>query len=182
MFKKGFVSTYQWVGVLSAVLAFLSAGIAFFMVEKKKWNGEETIKRNHVYGSCWLYGHDADRSNPGDGGTKGYEAVLRERIAHRKGELIQPYGDGSLSIFDSASSAVQCAQEIQEQIRESVPLRIGIHLGEGTRDGEHTFGDGVNIASRIESMGIAGAVLLSCSVRQQIKNKPEFELVSVCRH
>ena len=60
-----------------------------------------------------------------------------------------------------------------------VPLRIGIHLGEITRDGDHTFGDGVNIASRIESMGVSGAVLMSHSIRQQIKNNPAFELASL---
>ncbi|MDW3651188.1 MAG: adenylate/guanylate cyclase domain-containing protein [Bacteroidia bacterium] len=108
--------------------------------------------------------------------VKDFEAVLKDRIASHSGELLQTYGDGSLSIFDSASAAVSCAKEIQEAIRGKVPLRIGIHLGEITIDGEHTFGDGVNIASRIESMGTAGAVLMSSSIRQQIKNKPEFQL------
>ena len=111
--------------------------------------------------------------------VKHFEAILKERIASHSGELLQTYGDGSLSAFDSASAAVQCAMEIQEAIRDEVPLRIGIHLGEITIDGEHTFGDGVNIASRIESMGVAGAVLLSNSIRQQVKNKPEFQLESL---
>ena len=107
------------------------------------------------------------------------KSVLKDRIKAHGGELIQTYGDGSLSTFESASAAVQCAKEIQEQIRGKIPLRIGIHLGEITRDGDHTFGDGVNIASRIESMGITGAVLVSSSIRQQIKNRPEFELTSL---
>ena len=111
--------------------------------------------------------------------VKGYEAVLKTRIQTHGGDLLQTYGDGSLSIFDSASAAVLCAKEIQEEIRGQVPLRIGIHLGEITIDGDHTFGDGVNIASRVESMGIAGAVLLSSSIRKQIKNRPEFTLTSL---
>ncbi|MDW3651185.1 MAG: adenylate/guanylate cyclase domain-containing protein [Bacteroidia bacterium] len=111
--------------------------------------------------------------------VKDFEAVLKDRIASHSGELLQTYGDGSLSIFDSASAAVSCAKEIQEAIRGKVPLRIGIHMGEITIDGEHTFGDGVNIASRIESIGTAGAVLMSSSIRQQIKNKPEFQLESL---
>ncbi|MEM8899992.1 MAG: adenylate/guanylate cyclase domain-containing protein [Bacteroidota bacterium] len=111
--------------------------------------------------------------------VKGYEAVLKARIQVHGGNLLQTYGDGSLSIFDSASAAVLCAKEIQEEIRGKVPLRIGMHLGEITIDGDHTFGDGVNIASRVESMGITGAVLLSSSIRQQIKNRPEFELTSL---
>ena len=80
--------------------------------------------------------------------VKLYEAVLKDRISHHKGDLLQTYGDGSLSIFGSASAALPCAKELQEQVRDQVPLRIGIHLGEITIDGEHTFGDGVNIASR----------------------------------
>ncbi|MDW3651186.1 MAG: adenylate/guanylate cyclase domain-containing protein [Bacteroidia bacterium] len=111
--------------------------------------------------------------------VKKFEAVLKDRIASHSGELLQTYGDGSLSIFDSASAAVSCAKEIQEAIRGKVPLRIGIHMGEITIDGEHTFGDGVNIASRIESIGIDGAILMSSSIRQQIKNKPEFQLESL---
>ena len=111
--------------------------------------------------------------------VKHFEAVLKERIASHAGELLQTYGDGSLSVFDSASAAVQCAKEIQEGIRDEVPLRIGIHLGEITIEGEHTFGDGVNIASRIESMGVAGSVLVSLSIRQQVKNNPQFELESL---
>ncbi|MDW3651187.1 MAG: adenylate/guanylate cyclase domain-containing protein [Bacteroidia bacterium] len=111
--------------------------------------------------------------------VKEFEAVLKDRIASHFGELLQTYGDGSLSIFDSASAAVSCAKEIQEAIRGKVPLRIGIHMGEITIDGEHTFGDGVNIASRIESIGIDGAILMSSSIRQQIKNKPEFQLESL---
>ena len=108
-----------------------------------------------------------------------YEAHLKDNIVKHEGELLQTFGDGSLSIFDSASAAVQCAKELQEAIRDTVPLRIGIHLGEITIDREHTFGDGVNIASRIESMGVAGAVLMSNSIRRQIKNKPAFELKSL---
>ncbi|MCB0840492.1 MAG: hypothetical protein KDD99_27690, partial [Bacteroidetes bacterium] len=60
-------------------------------------------------------------------------------------------------------------------------LRIGIHLGDIVQKEGHIFGDAVNIASRIESMGVAGAVLVSSNVRNQIKNKPEFELTSLGR-
>lgn len=110
---------------------------------------------------------------------KTFESILRDRIATHEGELVQTYGDGSLSVFDSASAAVLCAKEIQEQLRGVVPLRIGIHVGEITRDGEHTFGDGVNIASRIESMGIAGSVLFSKEVWDKIRNRPEIKTQSL---
>ncbi|MEL6252584.1 MAG: adenylate/guanylate cyclase domain-containing protein [Bacteroidota bacterium] len=111
--------------------------------------------------------------------VKEFEGVLKNQITSHDGKLLQTYGDGSLSIFESASAAVNCAKSIQEKIRVKIPLRIGIHLGEITIDGKHTFGDGVNIASRVESMGIAGAVLVSDSIRQQVKNNPEFQLESL---
>jgi adenylate cyclase len=70
-------------------------------------------------------------------------------------------GDGAFCLFDSSTEAVRCAIRIQQAIRAEVPLRIGLHLGDITeRDGNHIFGDAVNVASRIESMGAAGAVLL----------------------
>ena len=106
--------------------------------------------------------------------VKLHESTLKAKISQYEGELLQTYGDGSLSIFNSASAAIQCAKEIQEMIRDQVPLRIGLHIGEITRDGEHTFGDGVNIASRIESMGQAGTVLFSKDLYSRIRNRPEF--------
>ena len=108
------------------------------------------------------------------GAVKLHESTLKAKISQYEGELLQTYGDGSLSIFNSASAAIQCAKEIQEMIRDQVPLRIGLHIGEITRDGEHTFGDGVNIASRIESMGQAGTVLFSKDLYSRIRNRPEF--------
>lgn len=111
--------------------------------------------------------------------VKLHESSLAERLSLHGGELINTYGDGSLSLFDSASAAVQCAQEIQLALGERVPLRIGIHIGEVTRDEDHTFGDGVNIASRIESMGVAGAVLFSKEVYDKVQNLNLFEVQSL---
>ena len=97
------------------------------------------------------------------------------------GEIIQYYGDGSLIIFHNAADAVNCAKEIQEDFRKTppVPARIGIHLGDIIFEEGNIFGDSVNISSRIESMGVPGAVLISDSIKKQIQNKPEFELTSL---
>ena len=71
-----------------------------------------------------------------------------------RGNIIQYYGDGTLSIFDSAGDAVRCAIEIQRQLIKDpvVPLRIGIHLGDILMTDNDIIGDSVNIASRIESL------------------------------
>ena len=89
-----------------------------------------------------------------------------------RGKIINYYGDGTLSTFTSARDAVLCAQEIQRQLTEEpqVPLRIGIHLGDVLFTDDDIIGDSVNIASRIESLGTAGAVLISKKVAEEIKN------------
>ena len=93
-----------------------------------------------------------------------------------RGRIIQYYGDGTLSIFESAGDAVRCAIEIQKQLRKdpNVPLRIGIHLGDILLTDTDIIGDSVNIASRIESLGIAGAVLISQKVMEEINNQDDI--------
>ena len=90
-----------------------------------------------------------------------------------RGDIIQYYGDGTLSIFERAGDAVRCAIEIQRQLRKDpeVPLRIGIHHGEVLLTDNDIIGDAVNIASRIESLGTAGAVLVSKKVVEVIKSE-----------
>ena len=89
-----------------------------------------------------------------------------------KGEVLQYYGDGTLSIFTSALEAVKCALEIQQKLQKApiVPLRIGLHTGDIVHTKEDIYGDGVNIASRIESACIPGGVFISGKVYDDIKN------------
>ena len=100
------------------------------------------------------------------------EAAIKVRTRHREafqqhelhnGEIIQYYGDGTLSVFKSAIEAAKCAIEIQRLLREGDPVsvRIGLHLGDIVFNKTEVYGDGVNYASRIESMVIAGAILHS---------------------
>jgi TolB-like protein/class 3 adenylate cyclase/Flp pilus assembly protein TadD len=98
--------------------------------------------------------------------------VLEKTIPTFDGEIYQYYGDGSLSIFPSATQAVQCAFEIQKQMLQepAVYVRTGIHIGEIYTEGGKIFGDGVNLASRIESIGQGGTVLFSRDVYEKIRN------------
>jgi len=113
--------------------------------------------------------------------AKHYRKVLSEQVAAHQGTIIQNYGDGSLTIFRSAVEAAECAMDIQKILKEEpvVPLRIGIHLGDIVIDGEDFYGDGINVAARIESMGVEGAILVSQSVSNQIKNHTSFQLKSL---
>jgi adenylate cyclase len=110
-----------------------------------------------------------------------HREILQKEHEHYNGRIIQYYGDGTLSIFQSAIQAVQCALVMQQAFRQSppVPLRIGLHIGDVIFEDENVFGDGVNLASRIESLGIAGCVLISDRVKEEIGNHPELKTVSV---
>lgn len=91
-----------------------------------------------------------------------------------RGKVIQYLGDGTLSIFESTSDSVEAAIEIQQQLQEdpNVPLRIGLHMGDVMVTESDIIGNGVNLASRIESLGVAGAILISEKVMEEIKNQP----------
>ncbi len=100
--------------------------------------------------------------------------IVDKCIAFHNGRVMQYYGDGTLSMFASAIKAVEAAREIQEKLQEDpkVPLRIGIHIGDVVYDDEGVFGDAVNIAARVQSLSVAGGVMISGKVFEEIKNHP----------
>jgi class 3 adenylate cyclase len=110
-----------------------------------------------------------------------YKEVLEEQHEAYGGEIIQYFGDGSLSIFSNAVDAVLGAIEIQRELGKplEVPLRIGIHVGNAVIQPDGIIGDAVNIASRIESFSVPGAILVSDSVQDQIVNQPQIKTVSL---
>jgi TolB-like protein len=97
------------------------------------------------------------------------------------GTLLKELGDGIMAVFSAASDAVLCAKKIQETHRKdsNILLRIGIHLGEVVFEESDVFGDGVNIASRIEQLSPAGGIYISESVLRNVENKKEIETVFV---
>lgn len=112
-----------------------------------------------------------------------FKTELEIQVPNNQGEIANFYGDGCLVVFNSSVDAVNCAQSLQAafQSEPKVPVRIGLHAGDVVFKEGNVFGDAVNITSRVESMGIPSSILLSSNVRNQIKNKPEFKLVSLGR-
>ena len=112
---------------------------------------------------------------------KRHVEVLNKYVISHGGEILNDYGDGSLCIFPSAAEAVQAALEIQQQLQLEpiVPLRIGLHIGEIFFENGKIIGDGVNVASRIQSLGTANTVLFSEEIQDKIKNNPLFKFVSL---
>jgi adenylate cyclase len=104
--------------------------------------------------------------------------VFDATLERSSGKILQYYGDGSLSIFKSAIDAVNCAISIQQQLRWGFPveLRIGIHTGDVTVEDEAVYGDGVNLASRIESLAVSGSIFISEKVYDEIKNQENIRV------
>ena len=118
-----------------------------------------------------------------------HRQVLEAAVSVHGGDLLQYMGDGSLTMFPSVADAVRAAIEVQNGLRQEpvVPLRIGIHQGDISYDTQGAYGDSMNVASRVESLGTAGSILISGKAHDEIKNRPdisttplgEFELRNV---
>ena len=107
------------------------------------------------------------------------QQTLETLIPKYNGTIVQFFGDGTLSIFDSAIDAVKCGIEIQKELQKEpkVKLRIGIHSGDIVYDTKGLYGDCVNLASRIESISVPGAVLISDKIFDEVKNQNEIKTV-----
>jgi len=106
--------------------------------------------------------------------------LLDPCIADHNGRTFKLTGDGTLVEFASVVSALECGLEIQRDMRarntgltddRKIEFRIGIHLGDVIVDGDDLYGDGVNIASRIESVARPGGIAVSASVRDHVVSK-----------
>ena len=98
---------------------------------------------------------------------------IHKRIIRKHGgKWLKEMGDGTLCSFNSASDAVYCSGEIMQACKEAdIELRIGIHIGDIVEENGDVFGDGVNVASRLESLAEAGCIYVSGPVYRNIKNK-----------
>ena len=112
-----------------------------------------------------------------------YKEAMTRIIHHHRGRVVDSTGDNLLAEFDSVVQAVQCAFEIQADLKvrndallqeRRMLFRIGINLGDVIVDGERIYGDGVNVAARLESLAAAGGICVSRSAFDQIENKFTF--------
>jgi adenylate cyclase len=106
--------------------------------------------------------------------------LIDPKIGEHRGRIVKTTGDGALVEFASAVDAVRCAMEIQNAMAERgtnipedrrIEFRIGINVGDIIIDGNDIYGDGVNIAARVETLASPGAICLSDHAYQQIKGK-----------
>ncbi len=105
--------------------------------------------------------------------------IFNSATKNHQGKVLQYYGDGTLSVFDSAIDAVECGIEMQLGFLKdpSIPVRIGIHTGDIVFSEEEIIGDSVNIAARIEAQAVPGSVFISDKVYDEIKNQATIKTV-----
>ena len=134
-----------------------------------------------VAGSCRLIGIDEE-------GTLAQLKALRKtlfdpKIAEHRGRIVKNTGDGALVEFASVVDAVRCADEIQRGMAEQnidvpqdkrIEFRIGIHVGDIIIEDNDIFGDGVNIAARLEGIAEPGGICISDDAHRQIRGKVDI--------
>jgi class 3 adenylate cyclase/TolB-like protein len=103
--------------------------------------------------------------------------LLDPLIKKYNGEILKEMGDGTLNSFSSAIEAVRCALEIQETLEE-VPA-LNLHIGDVIDTGEDIFGDGVNIASRIQNLADSGGICISQAVNDSIQSQSDIRAISI---
>src|SRR5256885_14928460 len=105
-----------------------------------------------------------------------YRTVMATLIQRHRGRVVDSPGDNLLAEFASVLDAVQCAVEIQQELKlknadlpapRKMEFRIGINLGDVIPDGERIYGEGVNIAARLEGLAEAGGICISGTVYDQ---------------
>ena len=102
-----------------------------------------------------------------------HRELMKPHVAKHGGEILQYVGDGTFCTFDSAIEAVNAALEIQYvfKLEAEMSLRIGIHVGDVVVEGDEVYGDGVNVASRIEPLAEPGGICVTDKVYDNLKNQ-----------
>ena len=114
--------------------------------------------------------------------------LLDPRIAEHRGRIVKTTGDGMLVEFGSVVDAVRCAVAVQQAMAERnavdppdrrIEFRVGINLGDVIFDGEDLFGDGVNIAARLEGLAEPGGICISEDAFRQVRGEIEAEFADI---
>src|SRR5271169_4538900 len=109
--------------------------------------------------------------------------LIDPKIAEHHGRVVKTTGDGLLAEFASVVDAVRCAAEVQRGMLDREPevpderrirFRIGVNLGDVIVEAHDIFGDGVNVAARLESLAEPGGICVSRVVRDQVRDRLEY--------
>src|ERR1700736_399116 len=115
--------------------------------------------------------------------TKHFRELVDPKIKQHRGRTVKNTGDGFLAEFASVVAAVRCAAEVQRGMADRnadtpedqrITFRVGIHLGDVIVEEHDIFGDGVNVAARLETLAEPGGICVSRVVRDQVRDKLDF--------
>src|ERR1700751_2911614 len=151
------------------------------MVEERVERRLTAILAADVAGYSRLMGADEE------GALAALKALRREvadpKIKEKRGPIVKPTGDGLLLEFASVVDAVRCAVEVQREMAERnadvppdgrIEFRMGINIGDVIMKGRDIFGDGVNVAARLEGLAEPGGICVNRAVRDQVRDKLDF--------
>ena len=117
--------------------------------------------------------------------TEQRRRLFEPSIAARGGRIVKLMGDGALVEFESAVDAVAAALSIQQHLadtQEGLQLRIGINLGDVIVEEEDIYGDGVNIAARLEALAAPGGICISSTVQEMVAGRVEARFADAGQH
>ena len=150
-------------------------------------SGERIERRLAAILAADVVGYSRLMGDDEEGTLAALKAIRRElidpRIAEHRGRIVKTTGDGLLVEFASVVDAVRCAVDVQREVAERnagmpaetrIKFRVGINLGDIIIDGDDIFGDGVNIAARLEALAEPGGICVNRVVRDQVRDKLSF--------
>src|SRR5262245_50194406 len=118
-----------------------------------------------------------------------YRQVFTEHISRHKGRVVDTAGDSVLAVFESPVEAVECSVEIQKELarrnrqlaeHRRMQFRIGLNLGDVITGEDNTvYGDGVNIAARLQAIATPGGICISANVHDQVENHLPLEYTDI---
>ena len=112
------------------------------------------------------------------------QELIDPKIKEHRGRIVKNTGDGFLAEFSSVVDAVRCAVEVQRGMAErnattpperQIEFRIGINLGDVIAEEHDIFGDGVNVAARLEGLAEPGGICISRVVRDQVRDRLDYQ-------
>jgi TolB-like protein len=110
--------------------------------------------------------------------------TLEKEVAAHEGRILEFRGDGAMCSFTSTIEGVRAAVGLQLDMQSEpiVPLRIGMHIGDVIHEENNIYGDGVNIASRLESFALPGSIFISGKAYDDIKNQKDIQSISLGKY
>src|SRR5215472_9575237 len=117
-----------------------------------------------------------------------FRELVDPKIKEHRGRIVKTTGDGLLAEFASVVDAVRCAVEVQRAMLDRnaeipedkrIVFRMGVNLGDVILDGDDIYGDGVNIAARLETLAEPGGICISRVVRDQIRDKLPYSFTDI---